>query len=87
MHTKNLMLCNIWHILTGAKMSIGPSGRIVVEVEPELKRELHSALLKDGTTLKEWFLVQAQRYLRNGTQLDIFDATSALGPLQKNSEQ
>lgn len=68
-------------------MSIGPSGRIVVEVEPELKRELHSALLKDGTTLKEWFLVQAQRYLRNGTQLDIFDATSALGPLQKNSEQ
>ena len=44
-------------------MSIGNSGRIVLEVETDLKRELYSALSRDGMTLKEWFLQNAQRYL------------------------
>lgn len=46
-------------------MSVGPSGRIVVEVEPELKRELHSALVKDGKTLKGWFVTQAETFVKN----------------------
>lgn len=37
-------------------MSIGSSGRIVIEIEPELKRELHSVLRTEGTNLKTWFL-------------------------------
>lgn len=52
-------------------MSIGPSGRIVIEVEPEVKRELYSALTRDGFTLKDWFLVNAASYLdkvRKGDQ-------------------
>ena len=44
-------------------MSIGPSGRIVIEVEPEVKRELYSALARDGLTLKDWFLSNAANYL------------------------
>lgn len=44
-------------------MSIGTSGRIVVEISPELKRELYSALSLEGKSLKEWFLESAQRYL------------------------
>ena len=54
-------------------MSVGPSGRIVVEVEPELKRELHSALVKDGQTLKDWFVKRAEEYVREGQQLNFFD--------------
>lgn len=46
-------------------MSIGNSGRIVIEVEPGLKRELYAALARDGSTLKEWFLRSAQAYLSN----------------------
>lgn len=52
-------------------MSVGPSGRIVVEVEPELKRELHSALVKDGQTLKEWFVTQAKNYIDGHQQLSL----------------
>ena len=46
-------------------MCVGPSGRIVVEVEPELKRELHSALVKNGQTLKDWFVAQAEIFIES----------------------
>lgn len=46
-------------------MSIGNSGRIVIEVEPGVKRELYAALARDGSTLKDWFLRSAQAYLSN----------------------
>lgn len=52
-------------------MSIGTSGRIVIEVEPELKRMLYSALTRDGMTLKEWFLRSAEVYLTEGTQISL----------------
>jgi len=44
-------------------MPIGSSGRIVIEVEPELKQALHQALRLQGTNLKEWFVHQAQTLL------------------------
>ena len=44
-------------------MSRGPSGRIVVEVDPALKKRLHAALTLDGITLKHWFRKQAVAYL------------------------
>jgi hypothetical protein len=37
-------------------MQKGPSGRIVVDVDPQFKRELYSALAVHGSTLKEWFI-------------------------------
>lgn len=45
------------------QMSRGPSGRIVVEVDPALKKRLHAALTLDGLTLKDWFRQQAEAYL------------------------
>lgn len=45
-------------------MARGPSGRVVIEVEPELKRELHAALVAEGTTLKDWFIAHALEHLR-----------------------
>jgi len=52
-------------------MSIGTSGRIVIEVEPELKRELYANLARDGITLKEWFLQEARSYLATTNQLSL----------------
>ncbi|WMS85630.1 hypothetical protein [Pleionea litopenaei] len=49
-------------------MSIGNSGRIVIEIEPELKRELHSVLRLEGTNLKTWFLVQVEELLAEKVQ-------------------
>ena len=49
-------------------MSIGNSGRIVIEIEPELKRELHSVLRLEGTNLKAWFLTQVEELLAEKVQ-------------------
>ena len=54
-------------------MSIGNSGRVVIEIKPELKRELYAALSMNGKTLKDWFISQAEHYLREGQQLSFFD--------------
>ena len=52
-------------------MSVGKSGRIVIEVEPEVKRQLYSALARDGLTLKDWFLREAEAYLGSAEQLPL----------------
>jgi hypothetical protein len=49
-------------------MSVGQSGRIVIEVEPDVKRLLYSALAREGVTLKDWFLRSAQSYLSERDQ-------------------
>jgi hypothetical protein len=43
-------------------MARGPSGRLVIEVDPSLKRDLHSALAADGSSLKDWFLKRVAEY-------------------------
>ena len=52
-------------------MSVGSSGRIVIEIEPDLKRQLYAALDKEGVTLKEWFLKNADTYLHDSLQLSM----------------
>lgn len=47
-------------------MAKGRSGRIVIEIDPELKRQLYSALAMDALTLKEWFVNLAQRRIAEG---------------------
>jgi hypothetical protein len=49
-------------------MAIGGSGRIVIEMDPGLKRRLHSALAARGMTLKLWFMSQAEEFLSNAAQ-------------------
>ncbi len=45
-------------------MARGQSGRIVLEVDPELKNELYSAISKKGMTLKDWFVDTAEQYIK-----------------------
>ena len=52
-------------------MSVGSSGRIVIEIEPGLKKELYDSLKKDGMNLKEWFLARAHDYLADNNQLSL----------------
>ena len=54
----------------------GNSGRLVVEVEPALKRQLYAALALSGSTLKDWFVTSAERYCDATTQSDLFDVNA-----------
>lgn len=44
-------------------MAKGESGRVVVEIDPELKRKLYSALAIDNLTLKDWFIAEAEAFV------------------------
>jgi hypothetical protein len=52
-------------------MAVGPSGRIVIEVDPELKRELYNCLSSDQLSLRQWFLETARQYLATRGQLSL----------------
>lgn len=49
-------------------MARGPSGRIVVDLDPGLKREFHAALAADGITFKEWLLTRVSAYFEDRQQ-------------------
>jgi len=49
-------------------MPVGGSGRIVIEIDPELKQELYEALSEQGLNLKQWFLGNAKTYLNQRVQ-------------------
>lgn len=55
-------------------MAKGSSGRIVVEINPELKQELYEALGAEGMNLKQWFLDNVERFLdgRGNPTLPLF---------------
>lgn len=44
-------------------MAVGKSGRIVLEIEPELKRRLYSRLVLEQKSLKAWFTSKAEEYI------------------------
>jgi len=44
-------------------MPKGESGRIVVDIDPALKRRLYSVLALENSTLKGWFIQSAERYI------------------------
>ncbi len=54
-------------------MARGQSGRVVVEVDPALKLELYAALTAEGSTLKAWFVDEAQNYINQHRQPLLFD--------------
>jgi len=46
----------------------GNSGRIVIDIEPDLKRRLYAALSLSGSTLKDWFRKSAAAYCEEQRQ-------------------
>lgn len=55
----------------GTTAMIGKSGRIVIEIEPEMKQRLYSVLASRGLNLKEWFIEHVDDYLDNYGQMDL----------------
>jgi hypothetical protein len=53
-------------------MAVGESGRIVIDVDPEVKRRLYSALALSGSTLKDWFLKNALTFCDESRQPLLF---------------
>ena len=62
------MLHNRCFCFEGAGMAKGSSGRIVVEIDPELKQELYRALGEEGINMKQWFLGNVGQYLEERVQ-------------------
>jgi DNA (cytosine-5)-methyltransferase 1 len=58
----------------------GESGRIVVDVDPELKRQLYSALALSGSTLKEWFMKSAEGFCADSRQPMLFRKAPQMHP-------
>lgn len=65
-----LDMCHITRVTYGSEMR-GRSGRIVIEVDPQIKRRLHTKLAAEERTLKDWFLEAADRYLSNDTAVQL----------------
>lgn len=49
-------------------MPKGESGRVVIEVDPGLKRRLYSALAIENSTLKDWFIEAAKQFVAEREQ-------------------
>jgi hypothetical protein len=50
-------------------VSVGNSGRVVIEIDPSLKRELYEALARNGKTMKDWFTENAQSFIEGQMQM------------------
>ena len=49
-------------------MAQGNSGRIVIDVDPTMKRELYAILQRDHLTMREWFIQNAEKYMAEHVQ-------------------
>jgi len=68
-------------------MARGNSGRIVLELDPDFKKELYDALDKDRLTLREWFINEANRYLKERNQLRLFETIGRRGRAKTPEER
>ena len=58
-------------------MARGKSGRVVLEIDPELKRQLYATLENKQQTMKEWFIREAEGLVYGEKQPSLFDAPEA----------
>ncbi|MBN2531311.1 MAG: hypothetical protein JXB88_00395 [Spirochaetales bacterium] len=58
-------------------MSRGNSGRIVLEINPELKDQLYIALAKEKLTMKDWFIKQCHAFIDRINQPELFQTEVA----------
>ncbi|MDE0146053.1 MAG: hypothetical protein OXI53_07180 [Nitrospira sp.] len=54
-------------------MARGKSGRVVLEIDPELKRRLYATLETSQQTMKEWFIREAEELVYGEKQPSLFD--------------
>jgi len=59
-------------------MARGKSGRVVLEIDPNLKRNLYLELEKRQQTLKEWFVAEAKHMVYGEEQASLNTTTPEL---------
>jgi hypothetical protein len=59
------------------------SGRVVIDLDPEFKKELYSALKEDDSNLKAWFVERATDYVEDKRQPSLFGGKSMVTEPQK----
>lgn len=64
-------------------MSVGNSGRLVIEVDVELKKMLYAGLELENITLKEWLIRNAKNYIKEINQPSLFDSLLPLPEKKK----
>jgi hypothetical protein len=64
-------------------MARGDSGRIVLEIDPALKRRIYSVLSSDGMTLKDWFVSSMTAYVEDHEQMGLWPKTNPTSSAQK----
>jgi hypothetical protein len=62
------------------------SGRVVIELDPEFKKELYSALKDDDSNLKTWFVERAMDYVEDKRQPSLFGSKSMVNEHRKKLE-
>ncbi len=60
-------------------MARGKSGRVVLEIDPELKRKLYATLENQQQTMKEWFIREAEGLIYGEKQISLLDALDGEG--------
>jgi hypothetical protein len=56
------------HHICDVIMARGTSGRFVIELDPETKRDFYAALSSEGLTVKEWFARHVGTYIAERSQ-------------------
>ena len=57
-------------------MAKGSSGRLVIEIDPLVKKELYEKLGEKGLNMREWFLINANAYLKQNKQSSLLIDTA-----------
>ena len=57
-------------------MAKGSSGRLVIEIDPSVKKELYERLGEKGLNMREWFLINANAYLKKNKQSSLLIDTA-----------
>jgi hypothetical protein len=52
-------------------MAKGDSGRIVLTIDPDLKRKLYAVLALEQTTLKDWFTKSSESYVKERLRAEL----------------
>jgi len=53
-------------------MAQGKSGRIVIQINPNLKNKLYVELAKQQLTMKDWFIGNAKHFIEEGSHNLLF---------------
>ena len=67
-------------------MPAGASGRVVVEIDVELKRRLYSVLARRGMTMKAWLTAAASDYIRGVEQPNLGILSGGMSVRARNEE-